>query len=281
MADISDVENALVSSIAGLLFSTAYSPYSVQTSDKGLPGLGLRLMRGWPVDSQLVLDLKAGITTISVFSDPKVARNITNRLMNTTTVNTEQVTPTMLATLSGNQVTFSGTTNTGQTIGIGIRPHNGGYSYRLLNTDTPSTVAATFAANITGATANGAVLTLPALSSQIVVQLGGDVTTWTEVHRQQQIFMVTVWSPTVAIRDQLCGFLDPNLIHIRSLSFPDHSVSGPVIGAGTNIDDVVQKEYMWKRCLYYCIEYATGYVEVLPVMTLGKDNISGSVTLID
>ena len=282
MADISDVENALVNAISSALFVSPYTNYMVQTTELLTTNIPVRLFRGWPVDSTLVTDLKAGVTSISVFSDPSTARNATKYLRNTTLCNTAQISPTMTAVLSGSNVTFAGTTNVGQTIGIGVRNFGPGYgfSYRLQTNDTPTSVAALFATNLPGATSNGAVLTINAPNRWIKLQVGGDVTQWMEVHRNQQVFMVTVWSPTVAIRDQLCGYLDPQLIYINHLSFPDGSVSEPVIGAGTHIDDVVQKEFMWRRTLYYTITYPTSYTQQLPVMTLGQETINGT-TLID
>jgi hypothetical protein len=62
--------------------------------------------------------------------------------------------------------------------------------------------------------------------------------------------------------------------------FPEGSVSGPIIGAGTQVDDVVQNEAMWKRSLFYNVEYPTMLALQAPMMILGQENL-GPLTFID
>lgn len=282
MSDISDVENALVNAISASLFPLAYYvPYTVATSS--VTGISCRLYRGWPIDQQLNNDLLAGVTNISIFAAEGVARNATRYLRHSTTTSVSQATSTMTATLSGSVVTFAGTGSISEVMGIGIRNFGRGYGYstRLTLNQTPTQIAAVFAANLAGATSSGPSLTVAAPSASIVVEYGGDVTELVEVHRNEQVFMVTVWSPTVAIRDQLCSFIDPQLIWIDHLYFPDGSCSEPVIGAGTCVDDVIQKEFMWRRTLYYSIKYPTEYSIVRPIMALGKDTVQTTLEVID
>lgn len=278
MADLADLENAFVNAISTMLINASYTLATSET-----PGM-VRLYRGWPLDHHLKNDLLAGVTNITIFSAPGVARNVTRYLRNSTWANVAQAATPMTATLSGSVVTFAGTASTSEIIGIGVRyPIVGekGYSLRLTSGLTPTQVAVAFAANIAGATSVGPALTLPAPHTNIVVTVGGDVTTLLEVHRNDQQVMVVIWSPTVAIRDQLSTLIDPQLIYINHLMFPEGSVSGPIRGDGTAVDDKIGKEFMWKRTLYYMVEYPTEYISILPVMTLGIDTVNDSLTMID
>jgi hypothetical protein len=282
MADLSDVENAFVSSIANVIFpNISYSPYSIVESP--ITSTNIRLMRGWPIDDQLKNDLLANVTNITVFSSPGVAKNNTRSLRNSAIWTTAQATPTMTATLSGSNVTFAGTASTSEVIGIGLKtPGNQrGYSMRLTAGLTPTQAATTFANNIAGSTSVGPVLTLTAPNNEIVVQVGGDVTTLMEVHRNDQQIMVVVWSPTVALRDQLCSIIDPNLSYINHLYFPEGSVSGPIRNAGTFTDDCVGKTFMWKRTLFYMVEYPVMYTQIYPIMSLGIETVNSNLIEID
>lgn len=266
MADLSEVEGAFITIIAGALVpNTTYTPYSVVTST--VNGAQFRAFRGWPLDTQLQNDLKSGISNISIFSAPGLARDTTRFLRRMTPTITQIDTPTMTATLSGRTVTFAGTTTVHECIGIGYR--SAGYAYRLQSNDTPTSVAAAFAANIPGATSTGSTLTINT-NENITVTYGADATLLTELHRQEQIMRVSVWTPTTVLRDQLCTLIDPAIMWYDRFVFTDNSISGPICGAGTHVDDVVGLEFMWRRDLLYKIEYATNYAQIAPPYVLGE-----------
>lgn len=264
--DLSDIEKQLVQTVAGVLLTTGpYTPYSVATSD--VLNAQFRLMRGWPVDNQLDNDLLAGITNVTVFMMPGT-RDTTRFLRQNTPTVTNVPTPTMTATLVNNQVTFAGTGFAKEVIGISVG-NTDGFSVRLTDSDTPTTMAAAFAAGLQNATASGPVLTINSIDP-IKVAIGCDVTVLTEVHRQEQMWKVSIWAPTTDLRDQFCSVIDPGLQWIDRYFMADGSVTGPVIGAGTFVDDVPEKEHLWRRDLHYCVEYPTEYTQIVPVMVLGE-----------
>lgn len=266
MADISELEQSFVTIVAQTLFpSTSYTPYNVSTSS--LLGISCRVYRGWPLDQQLSDDMNNNVTNISIFSSPGLARDTTRFLRRMTETVTQVYTPTMTITKVGNQITFAGTPSTTEVIGIAHR--HAGFSYRLSLSDTPASVAAAFAAHIPNSTAVANVLTIN-VDLPITVTVGGDVATETEVHRQEQLIRVITWAPTTSIRDQVCSALDPAIMWTDRIQFQDNFISGPIINAGTYVDDVVGIENLWRRDLIYKVEYATTFKQILPPYVLGE-----------
>lgn len=270
MASLSDVEEGFVRFIASALGVTSYAPYSVVTSPT--INVDFRTYRGFPLDTQLTNDLKAGVSNISVFSSPELARNTTRFLRAMTSRIASQASATLTATMTSTPgvqsvITFSGTATPSEVIGIGAVTN--GWALRVQSSDTPASIAATFAANMPHATAVGPVLTI--VTPYVVsVAFSADFTMLTEVHRQMQTIRVSVWTPTTELRDLICATLDPAIMWQDRILFPDNSISGPICSAGTFVDDVVGIEFMWRRDLLYDVEYPTMYQQIVPPMVLGK-----------
>ena len=266
MPDLSVVEKEFVEQIGLILLSDgSYQPYSVATSDA--ISQPFRLYRGWPVDSQLVLDLNAGVTNVSLFSMPgqqnttRFLRQMMNQVVNVPT-------PTMMISLTGNQITFYGTTSINETIAISYGG-SVGMSIRLKANDTPSTIAQTFATGLPSASASGGTLTINTVKP-IGVVIGMDVGMLREVHRQIGEWKCSIWAPTTDLRDQFCSLIDPNLQGLDRFYFDDGSCSGPIVGAGTFSDDVPEKQHLWRRDLHYKCEFPTDTSSIVPVMVLGE-----------
>ncbi len=155
MADLADVENALVAVIANALFAqnlvteggtlivteggvsltteggggTGYLPGAYTTSGvywawppivsgaPGTPAAGtIKLYRGWPESANLMTDLAAGRAHVSVFPESGMARNTTRYAPAWGA--TTAVASTLAAVVSDLTITFSGTPAVGQTIGV-------------------------------------------------------------------------------------------------------------------------------------------------------------------
>ena len=98
--------------------------------------------------------------------------------------------------MTGNEIAFSGVGGPGQIVAVQLAD---GTVYSVPATADPATLAAALAAAVPGATASGAVLTMPA--SGFVVRVGGPITEEREVRRQLQGVRVILWCPTPAVRD--------------------------------------------------------------------------------
>jgi hypothetical protein len=250
MADLSDVEAALVSTVATALGTT---PYTMGAS--AAAGISLLVGRGWPLAASLDAALTLGQAYVTVWSQPNSSRDTTRFGRLQQTVYTTPLTLSVALNTAATQVTFSGTCTTGQV--VGLTTSGVGYAYRMLGTDTPSTVATAFAALIPGATASGAVLSIAAPNRFTFTDVVSDTTQVTELRRQTQIFHVIIWAPTPAARDLLASLIDPAISLVRNLTLPDTSTTDIIKYRGSVEDDVVQKTNMWKRTLRYETEYAT------------------------
>ena len=272
MADLSDVENAIVAQIASALFpNTSYSPGALATSS--VTGLQTKLYRGWPLEAQLDADLVLGIQHVSVFSSPGLARFTSRWLRAHKTLDIPNA--TMTATVSGATVTFAGTASTTQVAGVGYG--NIGYTYRMTGSDTPTTVAAAFVGHLSGATSTGPVLTLDTTLA-VTATVAADALDGLITRQQEQLIRVSIWSDTPADRDVMASTVDNYIAYVRQLSFPDSSVSGPVLYRGSHVEDMPQKAHLWVRHMNYSVDYPTTLNQLLPrvIFTGGPATINGA-----
>lgn len=257
MADISDVEHAIVDALAASLFpSQAYSDGAVAMSAAGEDA---RLFRGWPLGADLDQDMRDGVTNVTVYPVPGMGRNSSRFLQRE--LSRSKAPQTLAATVSGSSVTFSGTGSAAHLAGVGFGAK--GYAYRLLPTDTPNSVAAALRTLIPGATGTGAVVNVPT-SLPVVAPVETDTRVVTETRRQSQMFWVMVHAPDPAARDKVGKWVSDVMASLRSLALADGAVTDLPRYAGTWINDGTQTEKVWRRDERYEIDYPTTKTEVQP-----------------
>ena len=140
------------------------------------------------------------------------------------------------------------------------------------STDTPTTVAAALAALVPGATASGAVLTVP-VAPDFLVRTGGQVLVQREVRRQVQGFQITLWCPNQASRDAATSLVDQGLAETDWIRLPD-AAWGRLLYVSSSSDDVPTKEALWKRSLIFTVEYGTTQTKSVQTMLFGGIQIS-------
>jgi hypothetical protein len=304
MADVADVANALVSLIA-----TAIYPNGV--ASPSITGAPTRIYYGWPVGENLDADLKNGIVNISVYPPPNMTKK-TTRFPKQWQYPASIPPATITATISGDAVTFGGYATPGNVIGLLV---NGvGYAYLAAGSDTPATIAASFAMALTalgtlgaggfgsgdasewlglayGAVgsygtplaphATGATLTVPSPARLEAARTGVTVAAIEETRRQEQGFIVTVWAPTPALRDATAAAFDATLADTDWLPLDDGS-AGRLLYRATHSDDVPGVASTWRRAITYTVEYPT--LKTMPATTLlflcGLANINQSAVLV-
>src|SRR5260370_6345847 len=105
-ADLSDVEQAIVNTITGVVYPTGSTNPSVVLNDSLAP-MQVRIYRGWPISANLDADLAAGIMNISVYTRNGTEKNTTRFHPDYQTVTTE--TATVAASVNAsNQVVVTG-----------------------------------------------------------------------------------------------------------------------------------------------------------------------------
>lgn len=269
MADASDVEAALVTTIGAALY-----PTGARVGASAI-GADVRVYRGWPQADQLDADLAHGIAHVSVRADPGATRNVTRFGRDWKIVSTPM--PGLLATMAGETVTFAGPTTLGQTAGVAIGTTKvaTGYAYRLQAGDTPASVAAGLAALVPGGTASGAVLTVP--GGLIFAGVAADAGAIQELRRVEQLFRIACWCPTPAVRDALVSAVDVAIEELRFLPLPDGSATENPKYRATYLDDVPQKEQMWRRDVVYAIEYPTVAKQSQPTVLFAGMTLNGVI----
>lgn len=266
MADVSDVYNALVSWISGLLYPNGeQSPSAVIYN--GAP-VSFRVYAGWPVSKNLNDDLAVGIVNVNVYPLPS-ERNIST--LDKTPWILSQQTPTITTTVSGQTVTLGGTVTAGQSVGISV----GGttYAYLAQATDTLDTIATALGALIPGSTVSGSSVTVSSVSS-LASRIGVPASVVVPVKRQSRQFQIVVWAPSPVLRDQVASFIDSWMGDLYRLPMPDGSAAN-LKYHNSPVNDLLQKEGAWRRDLFYEAIFDTTRTETL--MTVVGTNLTLSL----
>lgn len=275
MADLSDVEQALVGLIAAALYPNGTSQPSAVTA-------ACRIYRGWPMPKALEEDLRAGIVNVSVFPT-----NIYQALPHYSTDWQTQTVPatTITATVNGQTVTLSGTVRAPQNVAIVVDKH--GYVYPVQATDTLAGIATALAALVSAdrsASSAGTVVTIPGAVS-LHARVGTVGTSIREVGRQKRQFFVTIWAADPTTRDAVGKIVHPTMQGVFRLSMPDGTTATVATADDGNPNDGLQKEQLYRRTHRYAIEYATTQTEqdaqvlVETFNVTGGDDPSGAVTI--
>lgn len=244
MADLSDAQNALVSLASAALYPNG-------TAQPSVAGVTVTVVPGWPIPKQLDAIIQSGNAMVSVYQMGAMGKN-TTRFLGDDDAQASIPAPNLTITISGNQVTIGGTIKAGEaaTIKVNYQP----YSYAIQATDTVDTIATALAALIPHATVNGAVITITevfdleaAISVPVVVQQ--------EIGRQAQVFMVTAWNPTPAVRDSICKAIELSFKQQPRIVMPDNTWAR-LLYRGTIEQDTLQKQRIYRRNLLYEVEYA-------------------------
>lgn len=245
MADLDDVMTALTTTIAGVLY-----PNGIGSASSA--GASVKVYPGWPVPNVLNTDLAAGKAHVSIFPRPE-ERNTTRYLggYQTATV----IPATLTATVSGATITIGGTVSLPQAVMAILNFGRSAYSYIVQIGDNLNTITAGLAALIPGATVNGVVITVTgALELKTQVITSGKAIK--EVGRQERLFQLVIWAPTPAIRSAIARVVDAALRQTERFTLPDGS-SARLIYKSSPMTDMLEKSAIYRRDLYYTVEYAT------------------------
>ena len=280
MADLADVEQALVGLISAALYPSGVPSGPAPASVAGPP---VRVRRGWPLKDALDADLKVGLVNTTVHSVAGLTRN-TTRYSTEWRLSTLP-TPTLAVAVSGSQATWGGTGGVGSAGSqlAGVRVAGQAYVHALQPTDGPADVAVALAAMIPGASASGPMLTVPPCSD-FAARVSAPATLSREVRRQVQGIQVTLWCPTPAIRDAVAAVVDGALAEFDGLHVPLPDGSGGLLKyTGTVSDDATQKAGLYRRDLRLTVEYATTQTMQAPqvlwgVQVTGGDTASPVIT---
>lgn len=268
MADITDVSNALVTVIAGIVYPNG-------TSQPSITGAAVLVHPGWPDAVQLRADLAAGKVHVSVYPQPNMLRIVDTAMSDWSTPSAPVNTITL--TLSGQTVTVGGTVSTPQNAALVV--DNKAYVYAVQAGDTLASIATALAALVNAdqsASAAGAVVTIPG-AKYISPRVGGQGVAVRETRRQEQGYQITVWANCFDQRDPIAAAIDSALSGIPHLALADQSAA--LRFKNSRQDDSQQKEGIYRRDLMYAVEFSTFASQTLTQITATVENVSAGPSL--
>jgi hypothetical protein len=250
--------------------------YPNGTSQPSVAGVQVSIEEGWPIRSNLDKDLAAGYAHVSVF--PTNKERVVTKFERTFQPNT--LTPaTLTAVVSGQTITIGGTVSIPQAVMVIVNGQAAqGYGYQVLITDTLDSIAAGIAALIPGASAVGAVVTVPS-AFDLVARIATQYTASEELSRQERVFMISVWSPTPEIRYLLGSAIDVTFKENYRIVLSDNYF-GQVFYDHVEEIDMLEQEIIYRRDLFYNVQYPTTVTNSYTTITDPYTNLEvvGGVT---
>jgi hypothetical protein len=311
VADVSDVENVLVSALTQAIYPNGTGNPSVIGSLVRIP------YRGWPVPADLDADLKNGMVNVTVFPQDNDKRTTKYPQKWYTLPFTE---PRLELIVAGNTITVAGIPSS--PLNAAAIVNRVAYVYPVQLSDTLVSIATGLAALInvnTPATSDGAVISIddaipqnspvelsiseslsrrfggsilgsmaaywpfskvnlglsgfwrkrfggviessmaayfPTPSAHLAARVGAVVPIVREIKRQKRGFQITFWCPTPAVRDAIVPPCDLALASTDFLTLPD-GTAGRLLYERSAISDRAEKQGLYRRDLFYSVEYGT------------------------
>lgn len=255
MADLSDVESALVALIAQAL-------YPQGTAAPPINGVPTAVYAGWPNSQDLDADLKAldrghpsGILHVTVY--PTATERNTTRFLRQWRQSVAPA-PTLTVALAGQSATIGGTVSAPQNVALLANGKPYVYAVQASNTlaGIATALAALVSADVAGTTSAGPVVTVPAGARLSAGRIGAPGTALLELGRQERVFQITIWANSPANRALVGATIDPILRDTVRVAMPDGTWA-TMLYHGTREDDMPQKAALFRRDLLYAVEYAT------------------------
>lgn len=184
--------------------------------------------------------------------------------------------PTVSLSIAGNTATVSiaaGSVPFGN-VGLQVRADaNAPFPDRLAavhavqSSDTPATIAAALAAFFPGATVQGPTLTIPHAVG-LTPATGGTGTATRITRRQQQLFLVTLWSASPEGRDALGSALDGALSGVTWFAASDGAQCQLKFAGSADID-TMQAQSLYRRDMRFNVIYDTTQNQAAAQMLFG------------
>jgi hypothetical protein len=271
MADLSDVEQALVALAAAAL-------YPQGPAGPAVVNRACRVYRGSPSTAALDADLAAGYVNVTVFPERAHQRNTTR--WPDAEYALAAVVPALSIAVQGATALMSGDAASGQVAGLLV--DGVAAVYRTRPGDTPAMVAAALAGHVASwrqVQVDGASVTVPG-AGLLIGRVVADQPVLRETRRQRQGFRITCWCPDPAIRDEVAAALDTSLSAQAFIALSD-GTSGRLRFVSSSVFDQSQDAALYRRDLLYSVEYGTTLAAMLPSMVFGDSQFAaaGSGTL--
>ena len=251
MADLTDVQNALKGVITPVCYPNG-------TGNASIIGTAIQVGNGWPLPSTLDGLLASNEAVVSVF--PHALERVTTRYLRQWQA--QAPSPASLTlTVSGQVVTVGGAVpGTFVAHNLVVQVQGVAYGYALQPGDSLGSVAtglaAAIAVGVPGTVSSGPLIVLPGSANITGVAVGTGGPALLELRRQEKRFQVSVWCNSPTTRDAIATPVDAALAAVNFLSLADGTMAW-LRYQGCVVDDGLQKARLYRRDLFYGVEYAT------------------------
>jgi hypothetical protein len=254
MADLSDVQEALKTVVAAILYPVAPTA-TMQPSACGIPVL---VMKGWPGPQSLDDNLKKGKTVVSVYTRP-TERDSTRYPLDYEEVSVPEATYSLAS--AGQVITVGGAAPTpffGQNLFVLVGKTPCRYSAQSGESAAQAAagLGAVIASQFPGTTVSGTQIALPGAYLIAAARVGVAGTASRELGRQDREFQIAVWAPHPKDRDTVAKYIDPKLRAQSFLALADGS-QGRLVYRASPFTDFDQKQGIFRRDLIFSVEYGT------------------------
>lgn len=245
MADVEDVAAALADLVAGFVTGTGGVP---------LTGVQTDIVTGWPRPNDLKDTLADGGVMISVFPLSGATSNVTRHQWEWETVMVPEITAT--ADVEGGTITFGGAIVLPFNICV-TAPGCRAASYAAVAGETPESLAAAVAAALRASgeptVASGAQV-ITGRGGPLTVTLGGSGVLAREAAREKQVFRITTWASSQALRLATAKVFEAKLLALTRIRLPDGTIGTPKY-MRTIVSDHGELESEYRRDLDLFVEY--------------------------
>ena len=258
MADLSDVENAIVSRITDILYPGGIMEASAV-------GVTCRIYRGWPAPAALNADLATGVVNVTVFPSA-TAEEVPDPYFDISY--SHVVSAGLTGMVAGDSVTMGGVCGGNQIVGILV--DGVPYIQKVMATDTADGVAANLAAlirrdrDVSLSHATFAVPGARSLEARVVTR--GLVSRG--ARRQRHDIVISCWCSGALSRDLVGKMVDAGMMSRSFISLVDET-KARLRYVSTHVYDQSQGANLYRRDVCYKCEYTTIHSEAAPVMVFG------------
>lgn len=270
MADLEDVTATLVGILSGILYPNGLGAAPAS-------GYASRVLPGWPNPAQLEVDLKESRTIVSVYPRSEERNTMRYALQwQEATLNS----PTIALSIAGRTVTVSGSIPNAAAANphiVMVMANYKPYVYAVQPTDTVASVASALAAivavGVPGTLSAGPVITFPANTLITAARVGVTGTSGMEVRRQERLFQIGIWANSPMARTAVAKVIDPALAVMPFINLPD-LFAGRLRYKNSHVSDAAQKQLLYRRDLFYTVEYPTTQFQTDTTITQEQLNIA-------
>ncbi len=235
MADITDVLNGIVATVAASLYPNG-------TTQPSTTGAATRIYPGWPTQSNLDADLAEGIVHVTAYP---LATERAESLINLDAEVQSIATAGTTLLIVGNTITVGGVPKVGDVAVLSVNRVS--YPYAVTLSDTTATVAAALAA-LAGCSAVGSVITAPGSVFVLSAFVSTPAALLLPMRRIIRNVQVTTWANTPALRDATHKAVNASLFNAERLTLSDGTMAG-IAYQSSPITDALQKAMLYRRDL--------------------------------